>query len=110
LLHSLTFKNTKQVVGGQEPQTWKNPGPERAAMLSLWLSSVVWLWYLRQPARTHRVTGPVWYPGKIHPSFSDAWAALRRHLWSQRIKAMFGPSFEHNKNLGVLIEALSKAA
>jgi hypothetical protein len=28
-----TFKNTKQVVGGQEPQTYKGPGPERAAML-----------------------------------------------------------------------------
>jgi hypothetical protein len=105
-----TFKNTKQFVGGQEPQTWKGQGPERAAMLSLWLSSVVWLWYLRQPERAHRVTRPVWYPGKMHPSFQDAWAALRRHLWSQRIKMMFGESPGHSKNLAVLIEALSKAA
>jgi hypothetical protein len=105
-----TFKNTKQFVGGQEPQTWKGRGPERAAMLSLWLGSVVWLWYLHQPARIHRVTGPAWYPGKTHPSFQDAWAALRRHLWSQRIKAMFGKSLGHTQNLMVLIEALSRAA
>jgi hypothetical protein len=105
-----TFKNTKQFVGGQEPQTWKGQGPERAAMLSLWLGSVVWLWYLQQPGRIHRVTGPAWYPGKTHPSFQDAWAALRRHLWSQRIKTMFGKSLGHHKNLAVLIEALSKAA
>ena len=41
---------------------------------------------------------------------ANAWAALRRHLWSQRIKTMFGESLGHNKNLAVLIEALSKAA
>jgi hypothetical protein len=104
-----TFKNTKQFVGGQEPQTWKGQGPERAAMLSLWLGSVVWLWYLQQPG-LHRVAGPAWYPGKSHPSFQDAWAALRRHLWSQRIKTMFGKSLGHTQNLAVLIEALSKAA
>lgn len=105
-----TFKNTKQFVGGQEPQTWKGQGPERAVMLSLWLGSVVWLWYLQQPGRIHRVAGLPWYPGKTHPSFQDAWAALRRHLWSQRIKTMFGKSLGHHKNLAVLIEALSKAA
>jgi hypothetical protein len=105
-----TFKNTKQFVGGQEPQTWKGQGPERAAMLSLWLGSVVWLWYLQQPERIHRVAGLPWYPDKRHPSFQDALAALRRHLWSQRIKTMFGRSLGHTQNLMVLIEALSRAA
>lgn len=105
-----TFKNTKQFVGGQEPQTWKHQGPERTAMLSLWLGSLVWLWFLQQPRQAHKVAGPAWYPGKTHPSFQDAWAALRRHLWSQRIKAMFGPSPGHTQNLAVLIEALSRAA
>jgi hypothetical protein len=105
-----TFKNTKQFVGGQEPQTWKGPGPERAAMLSLWLGSLVWLWFLQQPPEAHKVAGPAWYPGKTRPSFQDAWAALRRHLWRQRIKAMFGESLGHTQNLAVLIDALSRAA
>lgn len=105
-----TFRNTKQSVGGQEPQSWKGPGPERAVMLSLWLGSVVWLWFLQQPAQTRKVTGPPWYPNKFRPSFADALAALRRHLWGQRIKALFGKSFGHHKNLAVLIEALSRAA
>lgn len=105
-----TFKNTKQILGGQEPQTYKGPGPERAAMLSLWLGSLVWLWFLQQPCQAHKVTGPAWYPRKTRPSFQDAWAALRRHLWSQRIKSMFGPSPGHTQNLAVLINALSRAA
>jgi hypothetical protein len=105
-----TFKNTKQFIGGQEPQTWKGQGPERAAMLSLWLCSVVWYWYLRQPERIHQVSGPVWYPGKSHPSFLDALATLRRHLWRQRIISMFGKPFGHNRNIETLLAALSRAA
>lgn len=105
-----TFKNTKQFLAGQEPQTWKGPGPERAAMLSLWLSSVVWLWYLSQKGRTWRVVVAPWYPTKKHPSFQDALASLRRHLWGQRIISMFGKRLGHDKNLAVLFAALEKAA
>ena len=31
-----TFKNTKQFLGGQEPQTWKGEGPRRAAAMGFW--------------------------------------------------------------------------
>jgi hypothetical protein len=79
-------------------------------MLSLWLGSVVWLWFLQQSAKRHKVAGPPWYPGKTRPSFQDALAALRRHLWGQRINGWFGPSFGHQKKLAILIEALSRAA
>lgn len=41
-----TFRNTKQLLGGEQPQTWKAQGPERAAALSFWTYSAVWLWYL----------------------------------------------------------------
>jgi hypothetical protein len=105
-----TFKNTKQFLGGQEPQTWKGPGPERGAMLSLWLSSVVWLWYLSQNGRARRFAVVPWYPQKAHPSFQDALASLRRPLWGQRIISMFGKRFGHARNLNVLLEALAKAA
>jgi len=105
-----TFKNTKQFLGSQEPQTWKGQGPERAAMLGLWLSSTVWLWYLNQKAQCHRVNVLPWYPSKAHPSFADALATLRRHLWRQRIISMFGERLGHGKNLNVLLEALARAA
>ena len=105
-----TFKNTKQCIGGQEPQTWKGPGPQRAAMLSLWLSSVVWLWYLSQKGRWRKVKVPPWYPTKVRPSFQDALASLRCHLWGQRIISMFGKRLGHNRNIEVLLEALARAA
>jgi hypothetical protein len=105
-----TFKNTKQFIGGQELQTWKGQGPERAAMLSLWLSSVVWLWYLNQKGRLRQVTIAPWYPKKVHASFADALASLRRHLWGRRIISMFGKRPGHTKNLELLLEALARAA
>ena len=105
-----TFKNTKQFLGSQQPQTYKGQGPERAAALSLCLYSIVWLWYLRQKsgARTFRVQP--WYRQKATPSFADALCCLRRELWSHRIKYMFGNSAVHDKKFEFLMEALASAA
>jgi hypothetical protein len=105
-----TFKNTKQLLGSQEPQTWKGPGPERAAALSLWLYSMVWLWYLQQKSHQRTFTVWPWYPDKATPSFADALSGLRRVLWQKRIKSMFGKRIEHDKNYEFLIEALASAA
>lgn len=105
-----TFKYTKQILGGQEPQTFKGQGPERAAGLSLWLYSMVWLWYLRQKSDKRCFQVQPWNPYKAVPSFADAMAALRRELWTERIKSMFGVSAVHDKKFEFLLEALAFAA
>ena len=105
-----TFKNIKQFIGGQEPQTFKRKGPERAAALSLWIYSAIWLWYLGQKSKQRYFFVHPWYPGKSAPSFADALSCLRRVLWRDRIKFMFGKRFVHNKNFEFLIEALAAAA
>ena len=105
-----TFKNTKQLLGGQQPQTFKGQGPERAAGLSLWLYSMVWLWYLLQPANKRYFIVQPWNPLKSMPSFADALACLRRDLWRERIKCMFGASAVHDKKFEFLMEALASAA
>ena len=105
-----TFKNTKQIIGAQEPQTWKGKGPERAAALSLWIYSAIWLWYLQQKSKRRYFLVRPWYPEKTVPSFADALSCLRRVLWRGRIKFMFGKRFVHNNNFEFLIEALAAAA
>jgi len=105
-----TFKNTKQCLGGPQPQTYKAQGPERAAGLSLWLYSMVWLWYLKQkPKRRSFIVQP-WYRQKSAPSFADALRGLRRELWRERIKYMFGISAVHDKKFEFVLEALAPAA
>ena len=105
-----TFKNTKQLLGGQQPQTFKRQGPERAAGLSLWLYSMVWLWYLLQKADKRYFIIQPWNPLKAVPSFADALSCLRRELWSERIKCMFGVSAVHDKKYQFLLQALAPAA
>ncbi len=74
-----------QLLGGQDPQCWKKPGPERAAALSFWTYSAVRLWYLACHGAQPTWTSRPWYPAKRAPSFADALAALRLVLWRQRI-------------------------
>ncbi len=84
-----TFRNTKQLLGAQQPQTFRREGPQRAAATGLWLYSTVWLWYLRNRRFHKRLPRLPWYQAKRTPSFADALACLRGQLWKERINSMF---------------------
>ena len=105
-----TFKNTKQFLGAEEPQSWKGSGPERAAAIGLILYSLVWIWYLTAGYSKSVLPQTPWYPGKTHPSFADALAALRRVLWQDRIISMFGKHTVPHHVFQFFIQAVEKAA
>ena len=105
-----TFRDTKQTLGAENPQSWKGRGPERAAMLSLWLYTAIWTWYIPTfGAKPTWIRRP-WYPKKAVPSFVDALAALRRCLWSQRITSMSAPAALTPKNVDNMLDILTRAA
>jgi hypothetical protein len=105
-----TFKNTKHLLGGQEPQSWSHHGPERAAALSLWLYSLVALWHLVCHGNRPTWIPRPWYTSKVTPSFADALATLRRALWPLRL---FGDSDSNPliaKIPSLFIDTLAEAA
>lgn len=107
----ITNRDTKQLIGAHQPQSWKHKGPERAASLGFWLHTAIWLTYItatgnRRPTMTVRD----WYPGKTTPSFADAIAELRRALWRERISPDSKPTPLTPKMTNVLVEALATAA
>ncbi len=105
-----TFKNTKQLLGGADPQLWRPLGPERAAAFSLWLYSLVWLHHLkRRGAKPTWIPLP-WYPKKNTPSFADALASLRRDLWRDRIYSTSEQGPLPRKMIDNLVETLAYAA
>ncbi len=106
----VTYRDVKQLVGGQQPQTWKGEGPERAAHLSFWLHGAVWLWYLADTGTAPRINSQPWYPTKRVPSFADAIAELRRVLWRERISPNSEPRPLNPQMATVLIDALAMAA
>jgi DDE superfamily endonuclease len=107
------FRDVKQDLGGENPQSWKRKGPERAACLSLWLHAMTWCWYLTEhPAGDTWIPRP-WYPRKSTPSFLDALAALRRSLWTERINAMTAPHMlgqDKTRIIDALLDTLAYAA
>jgi len=104
------FRDVKQQLGAQDPQSWKRQGPERAAALSLWLHAAIWCWYLKTHPHGQTWIPRPWYRHKTTPSFLDALAALRRVLWSPRITAMSAPEPDEPKITDVILDALAYAA
>jgi hypothetical protein len=105
-----TFRNTKQFLGGEEPQVWKGKGPERAAGLSFLLYGLVWVWYLLSGYKHTALRSRSWYGHKEHPSFQDALYALRQVLWQERIFSKSEQPPAPAKILRLLVDALAACA
>ena len=106
----ICYRDVKQVLRGHQPQSWADDGPERAAGLSFWLYSAVWLWYLRECGDRPRFKLTEWFPYKTTASFTDALAELRRTLWRQRISPASGGAPLDAQTVKVMVEALAAAA
>lgn len=106
----VTFRDSKQHLGAQDPQCWKRQGPERAAALGLWIHAATWLWYIPTYGTEHTWTPTPWYPDKTTPSFADALAALRRELWTHRITTICSTTPLPTKIIRPLIDTLARAA
>jgi hypothetical protein len=105
-----TFRNTKQFLGGEEPQVWKGAGPERAADLCFLLYGLVWVWYLLYGHARSTPYRPPWYSQKERPSFQDALYALRQALWRQRIFSKFEKVPVPARIVRILVHALAACA
>lgn len=104
------FRNTKQFLGAEDPQSWVVPGPERVAALGCWLYSVVWSWFLTTHSSNPPCLGRPWYSRKHLPSFIDALAALRREQWSSQVFGASPPAELNLENIRLLLDVLAEAA
>ncbi|MGH3026147.1 MAG: IS701 family transposase, partial [Gaiellaceae bacterium] len=104
------YRDVKQVIGGQQPESWKGKGPERAAGLSFWLYGAIWIWYLAVSGEQPSFTRRAWYPKKKTPSFADALAELRRVLWRDRISVNSRAAKLDEETVNLLVDALAVAA
>lgn len=102
-----TFRNSKQSLGAEEPQTWKGMGPERAASLAFWMYSMIWVWYLKTQGPKPSVPKLPWYPEKVRPSFVDAVSTLRGELWREDISSRFGGTPQLRRITRPLVEVLA---
>lgn len=74
----VTFRDSKQHLGVEEPQGWTRSSVERTAPLGMLLHSLVVLWFVAEGFRHWRPLDCPWYASKSDPSFADMLATLRR--------------------------------
>jgi hypothetical protein len=83
-----TFRNVKQYLGAEQPQSWKNIAPERAGAFSYLVCGAVWLVRIEREGEKTAAILREWYGEKDCVSFLDALADARQQLWRERIIAM----------------------
>lgn len=84
----VTFHDSKQHLGLEEPQGWTRQSVERTCPMALFLYSLVVLWFVEEGHRHYRPIERPWYPHKPHASFADMLATLRRESAQELISTL----------------------
>jgi hypothetical protein len=74
----VSFHDSKQSLGFQEPQGWTRKAVQRTAPVAMLLYSLIVLWFASEGHRRYRPLDCLWYRSKSAPSFADMLATLRR--------------------------------
>lgn len=80
----VSFHDSKQSLGFEEPQGWRRNALERTAPVAMLLYSLIVLWFAREGHRRYRPLQCPWYTSKSAPSFADMLATLRRETIRQK--------------------------
>ena len=74
----VTFHDTKQHLGFEQPQGWTRRAAQRTAPLALLVYSLIVLWFAKVGHRLYQPPNRPWYQNKPHASFADMLMTLRR--------------------------------
>lgn len=105
----VTFHDSKQHLGFEEPQGWSEDAVQRTAPMALLLYTVIVHWYAIEGRHHDRLSILPWYTCKSHASFADMLATLKRLSLRQRISAL-GLSGQGSRKTQELLENLVNLA
>ena len=83
----VTFHDSKQHLGFEEPQGWTRRAVERTAPMAMLLYSLIVCWYCRVGHHDYCPLPRPWYTSKPHESFADMLGTLRRRSLRESISA-----------------------
>lgn len=104
-----TFRNVKQYLGSEQPQSWKGVGPERSGAFSYLIYGIVWMARLEREGKKVAAIEREWYSEKEDASFLDALADIRQRLWAVRIFAISNRNSNFKNIQKLLVQALAWA-
>ena len=84
----VTFHDSKQHLGFEQPQGWTRRAVERTAPMAMLLYSLIVLWFAREGHRCWQPLECPWYISKTQPSFAYMLATLRRLSVKQHVLSL----------------------
>ena len=95
----VTFRESKQHLGFQEPQGWTRKAVERTAPVAMLLYGLIVYWFATKGHQQFRRTERPWYTRERQPSFREMLAALRHESITQQLSQLplSGPGFKKIK-------------
>jgi SRSO17 transposase len=106
----VTFHDSKQYLGFEQPQGWTRQAVERTAPMAMLLYSLIVLWFVQKGHRQYRPIDRPWYTSKTTASFADMLATLRRLSIRRVISSMALTGRGSRKVKRLLENAVSMAA
>jgi SRSO17 transposase len=103
----VTFENSKQLLGLEDPANRKEKAVRRTAPMALVLYSLIVVWFHQVGHRYLQFPDRTWYPQKEEPSFADMLTTLRRLSWQEKFRTVPMKSRLAKKALAQIIEFLS---
>jgi hypothetical protein len=105
----VTFENSKQLLGLEDPANRKEKAVRRTAPMALVLHSLTVVWFHQVGHRYLRFPDRPWYRRKQEPSFADMLTTLRRLSWQDKFRTLPAKTRLARKALAQIIEFLSLA-
>lgn len=105
----VTFENSKQLLGLEDPANRKEKAVRRTAPMALFLYSLIILWFHQVGHRHVQFPDRPWYLHKEEPSFADMLTTLRRLSWQDKLRTLPLKSRVAKKVLAQIIDFLSLA-
>lgn len=84
----VTFHDSKQHLGFEDPQGWTQQSVERTAPMAMLLYTLIVYWYATTGHKKERLASLPWYTQKAKASFADMLSTLKRLSIRQRISAL----------------------
>jgi hypothetical protein len=105
----VTFENSKQVLGFEDPANRKPKAVERTAPMALVLYSLIVLWFHQHGHCQVEFPDRPWYPKKEEPSFADQLSTLRRLSWEEKLRSVLSKGSCWKTLLAQIIKFVSRA-
>lgn len=105
----VTFENSKQLLGLEDPANRKPRAVERTAPMALVLYSLIVMWFHRLGHRFVQFPDRPWYRKKREPAFADQLSTLRRLSGQEHFREVLPRTGQLKKHFTQLLHFLSRA-